>query len=82
MRVGGRGGRSWVLAVLLAVAGLVVGTWLGQDARGALGPFNRAIEWGPESLNLAVVSVTVWVRTNLAGVVLGACGLWLGLRRV
>jgi len=81
VRLKGRGGRSWLLAALLAAIGLVVGTWVGRDVHGALGPLGRAIVWGPESANLDVLSVTVWVRTNLAGLVLGACGLWLGLRR-
>ncbi len=77
----GRGGRSWTLGVLLLIAGLVIGTQVGWEWSRALGPLGHTVRLGPAKLSLDVLGVSMWVRTNVLGLVVGAVGLVLGVSR-
>lgn len=74
--------RSVGWAILLAVVGLLVGTRLGDLLGGHWASLDHAVAFGPTSLSLGALAVTVRLSANLVGLVFAAAGaLVVALRR-
>lgn len=67
--------------LLLAIIGLLLGTYLGARLGAHAAILHHRYGFGPTSLNLGALGVTVRVTTNLLGLVGAAVGAALALFR-
>ena len=67
--------------LLLAVIGLLLGTYLGTRFAPHSALLTQRIAFGPASVHLGALGLTVHVRTNLVGLVGAAVGALVGLAR-
>ncbi len=75
MRKGRRSGWSLFLALLV---GAIIGTVVGQHLTPSV--LRHPLTLGPDTVNLYLVRVTLWIQTNLTGLIGAALGLFLALR--
>lgn len=67
--------------LLLAIIGLLLGTYVGHRLGAQHAIVGRPFAFGPTGLNLGALDVTVRVSTNLLGLVGAALGAVFGVSR-
>ena len=73
--------RSVGWGLLLAIVGLLLGTYAGTRLGGHLSVLSRSLSFGPTALNLGALGVTVRVDTNLLGLIGAAVGALVTVTR-
>jgi hypothetical protein len=79
VRRGSASGLGW--ALLLAVVGLLLGTAVGRLATGRMAVLAHPFAFGPNTLSLGALSLSLRVDTDLLGLVGAAAGVLLAMAR-